>query len=109
MKKAKALIFPSIWYEAAPLTPLEAMQYGVPCISSNCCAAIEHINDNTGLSFDPYKQGDLAKTLKKYEKMNLIKLSDSCYKYCDNLSNNYKNNIISYYKKVTDKYGKKNQ
>ena len=35
MKGARTLIFPSRWYEGAPLTPLEAMQYGIPCIVSN--------------------------------------------------------------------------
>lgn len=46
MKKAKALIFPSRWYEGAPLTPLEAMQYGIPVFSSDCNAAVDYIVDN---------------------------------------------------------------
>lgn len=107
MKNAYALVFPSLWYEAAPLTPLEAMQYGVPCICSNCCAAIEHINDKTGLSFDPYKDGDLEKTILEYEKMNIDKLSDSCFKYCDNLSNDFIKKTVNFYKKVIDLNAKK--
>ena len=43
MKCAKALIFPSRWYEASPLVPLESMQYKIPAISSDCNAAIDYI------------------------------------------------------------------
>lgn len=46
MKGARVLIFPSRWYEGAPLTPLEAMQFGVICICSNVSAAIDYAIDN---------------------------------------------------------------
>lgn len=52
MKSAKALIFPSLWYEGAPLTPLEAMQFGIPVISSSCNAAIDYINDDNGYIYN---------------------------------------------------------
>lgn len=52
MKSAKALIFPSLWYEGAPLTPLEAMQFGVPVVSSSCNAAIDYINNENGYIYD---------------------------------------------------------
>lgn len=45
MKNAKALIFPSIWYEGAPLTILEAQMIGLPVIVSDCCAGIEFVAD----------------------------------------------------------------
>lgn len=65
MKKSKALIFPSLWYEGAPLTPLEAMQYGVPLISSNCNAAIDYITKENGFIFD--NEEELKQNLKKIE------------------------------------------
>ena len=65
MKKSKALIFPSLWYEGAPLTPLEAMQYGVPLISSNCNAAIDYITKENGFIFD--NEEELNQNLKKIE------------------------------------------
>lgn len=78
MKKAKALIFPSLWYEGAPLTPLEAMQYGVPLISSDCNAAIDYINKNNGFIFK--NDEELVEILKKLEKNQLdpkkIKIPD---------------------------------
>ncbi|WP_052698772.1 glycosyltransferase family 4 protein [Streptococcus equinus] len=45
MKKAKALIIPSRWYEAAPLTPIEALQYGIPIISSDCNATVDYLEN----------------------------------------------------------------
>ena len=51
MQGARALIIPSRWYEAAPLTPLEAMQYGIPVITSDCNATIDYINENNGEIF----------------------------------------------------------
>lgn len=52
MKKAKALIIPSRWYEAAPLTPIEALQYGIPIISSDCNATIDYLNNGSnGVTF----------------------------------------------------------
>lgn len=54
MKKSKILIFPSLWYEAAPLTILEALSQGLPCMVSKFCAAIDFVDDRTGWIFDPY-------------------------------------------------------
>ena len=42
LEKTRCLIFPSVWYEAAPLTPLEVMTCGVPVI---CC------EDNAGSDY----------------------------------------------------------
>ena len=69
MKKAKALIFPSLWYEGAPLTPLEAMQYGIPVISSNCNAAIDYINEDNGFIFNDSEE--LKNKLEKIENNQL--------------------------------------
>ena len=78
MKKAKALIFPSLWYEGAPLTPLEAMQYGIPVISSDCNAAIDYVNKNNGFIFK--NDNELIEILKKVERNYLdpqkIKIPD---------------------------------
>ena len=107
MKKARVLIFPSIFYEAAPLTPFEAMQFGVPCISSDCCAAIDNINKNTGLSFDPYKKGDLEKKIEEFNKMDLKKLSVGSYNYCHNYNVDYVQELLKYYEEViNEKEGK---
>lgn len=100
MKKARALIFPSVFYEAAPLTPLESMQYGVPCICSSSCAAIDHVDDSTGIRFDPYKEGDLIEKIEQFNKLDLKKISANCFNYCHNIGNNYIKELVDYYEEV---------
>lgn len=43
LQKTRCLIFPSIWYEAMGLVPLEVMAYGIPVICSNLNAASEYV------------------------------------------------------------------
>ena len=58
MRNARALIFPSLWYEGQPLTVLEAKAMGTPVIVSDVCAGREAIADGvTGLWF---RSGDVA-------------------------------------------------
>ena len=52
MRSARALVFPSLWYEGQPLSVLEAKAMGTPVIVSDACAAREEIDDGTsGLWF----------------------------------------------------------
>lgn len=44
MKNARCLIFPSVWYETAGLTVLEAQSIGLPAIVNNNSAAREFVN-----------------------------------------------------------------
>lgn len=55
------VVFPSLWEENHPLVIREALQYGIPVISSCLGGAQEAIEEGiNGLTFDPYKEGDLA-------------------------------------------------
>ena len=58
MRQARALIFPSLWYEGQPLTVLEAKALGTPAIISDGCAARESISD--GVSGLLFTSGDAA-------------------------------------------------
>jgi glycosyltransferase involved in cell wall biosynthesis len=50
MRKARALVLPSLWYECQPLTVLEALANGIPVIVSDNCAGAEFVADGeTGL------------------------------------------------------------
>lgn len=50
MRRARALVFPSLWRECQPLTVLEALANGLPAIVSRDCAAAEFVADEeTGL------------------------------------------------------------
>jgi glycosyltransferase involved in cell wall biosynthesis len=61
MKEARVLIVPSIWYECAPMTILEAFACGLPVIASDLGAMRELVEDHrTGLLFRPGDPDDLA-------------------------------------------------
>lgn len=64
LRKARALVFPSLWYEGQPLTVLEAKASGTPVIVSDVCAGRESIADGeTGLWFRSNDADDLARAL----------------------------------------------
>lgn len=65
LREARALVFPSRWYEGQPLTVLEAKAAGTPVIVSDVCAGREAIvNDKMGLWFKSGDVADLARALK---------------------------------------------
>lgn len=45
LSRARALVFPSLWYEGQPLVPIEALLRGIPVICGNWSAAAETIED----------------------------------------------------------------
>lgn len=54
MKRARALVMPSIWYETQGMVVQEAMALGVPAIVSRACAASDSIQDGiNGFLCDP--------------------------------------------------------
>jgi len=65
MREARALVFPSVWYEGQPLTVLEALAVGTPVIVSDVCAGREAVVDGqTGLWFRSGDAEDLAQGLR---------------------------------------------
>lgn len=64
IREARALIFPSLWYEGQPLTVLEAKAMGTPVIVSDACAGREEIEDGvSGLWFRSADPQSLASAL----------------------------------------------
>jgi glycosyltransferase involved in cell wall biosynthesis len=58
LREARALVFPSVWYENAPLAVREAAAMGIPAIVSDACAARDAIvPGESGLLF---RSGDSA-------------------------------------------------
>lgn len=45
LKYMKCLVFPSIWYEGAPLTIPEIQSAGIPVICSDACSGVDYIID----------------------------------------------------------------
>jgi glycosyltransferase involved in cell wall biosynthesis len=65
MRRARALVFPSLWYEGMPMTILEAFASGVPVIAARRGAAAELVLDGrTGLTFEPGDAAGLAARLR---------------------------------------------
>ena len=96
MQKARALIFPSRLYEGAPLTIMEALYNGLPCIVSNNSAAIDMINENNGLIFD-IKKNELRDKITEFimneKKYQNIQISHD---------NDYINNLCQVFNKILD-------
>ena len=66
MKRARVLIFPSIWYESLPLTIIEAFATGLPVIAGNLGSMAELVEDgHTGLLFEPGSAESLAATVRR--------------------------------------------
>ena len=102
MKGARALIFPSRWYEGAPLTPLEAMQYGIPCIASDVSAAVDYTKMKFKLG-----SNELLKSVKVYEN-NIKENSNIAYNfYINRIKQNYIVELTKLYnKKIGEKMDK---
>ena len=64
MRAARALVFPSVWYEGQPLTVLESLALGTPVIVSDVCAGREAVKDGVnGLWFKSADPDSLAGAL----------------------------------------------
>jgi glycosyltransferase involved in cell wall biosynthesis len=81
MRAARALIFPSLWYETQGLTAFEAQAMGTPVIVSDVCAAREAVEDGvSGLWFKSASVEALAAVLTKIRDDALVaRLSRAAY------------------------------
>jgi len=65
MQDARVLVFPSTWYECAPMTIVEAFACGLPVIASNLGSIPEFVtHGKTGLLFKPGDSEDLARQVR---------------------------------------------
>jgi glycosyltransferase involved in cell wall biosynthesis len=67
LRKARALIFPSVWYEGMPMTIVEAFACGVPVIAGRLGAAAEMIRDGqNGLLYEAGSADELVKAVNRF-------------------------------------------
>jgi len=68
LRSARALVFPSLWYETLGLVVLEAAAHGIPCIVPDTSAAREMIEDGvTGLLFQGGNETDLRAKMRRLQ------------------------------------------
>jgi glycosyltransferase involved in cell wall biosynthesis len=68
IRRCRALVMPSLWYEAQPLVVDEAAALGVPAIVPDQCAARDSVVDGvTGLWF---RSGDVADLMEKLSRLH---------------------------------------
>ncbi|SEA25918.1 Glycosyltransferase involved in cell wall bisynthesis [Flavobacterium gillisiae] len=71
--KAKALVFPSIWFEGMPMTILEAFAASVPIIASNLGAMTSLVADEVnGFLFEAGNVSSLQETIMKFESLSKV-------------------------------------
>jgi glycosyltransferase involved in cell wall biosynthesis len=72
LRDARALVFPSLWYETLGLVVLEAAANGIPSIVPDISAATEIVGDGvTGLHFRSGDEDDLRVKLNALQKSEL--------------------------------------
>lgn len=105
LNQARCLIFPSIWYEVSPLTPLEVMAYGIPVICSDLNAASDFIDgDINGLIYKGISVNELSKAIDETTDSNFVKqLSQNCFEQFKAelySSNSYVQGLIKIYSEI---------
>jgi glycosyltransferase involved in cell wall biosynthesis len=76
IRKCRVLVFPSLWYEGAPLTIIEMKSYGIPCIVSDVCSATEEvIDEETGYVFESGNLESLKSTIKQVQLNDISNMS----------------------------------
>ncbi|MBE1289524.1 MAG: glycosyltransferase [Rhodobacteraceae bacterium] len=74
--RARALLFPSKWYEGCPMILLEALAKGTPVLASNIGVAGELLpQEFATFSFNPLKGEALANAVLQFEAMDWSRLS----------------------------------
>lgn len=64
LRAARALVFPSVWYEGQPLAVYEALAMGTPVVVSDLCAGREGVRDGeNGFWFKSGDVGSLAQAM----------------------------------------------
>lgn len=106
LKQAKALVFPSIWYEGMPLTILEAFSTGTPVVVSeidNLTDIVQH--NKNGIYFQKGNAQSLIQILKSFKDNSYLHLypqARSTYETYYNPDTNYKS-LIKIYETVLEK------
>lgn len=84
LKMARALIFPSLWYEGSPLTTLEVQAYGIPCIVTDCSSAKDDIVQGENGEIVNAEISDIVSAINRFKDDKYVKrLSQNTYQMFD--------------------------
>lgn len=104
--RSKALIFPSYWFECAPLTITEVQSYGLPCIVPDRCAASEKIIDGkTGFIFEIGNIDSLKDAIIKMENTDISLMQKhiiESFDITDYSIDTHIKRLVSAYEKIMD-------
>ena len=101
LKKAKAIIVPSVWYENMPYSVAESLAMGKIIIASRLGGIPDLISDNqNGFLFEPGKAQDLAKKIAELNRCDRQKIKKAAYESALKFSSE------NYYKKIIPIYSR---
>lgn len=105
VENARALLFPSLWYEGMPLSVMESLALGIPVIATETCAASEIIEENiNGMLFRNNDFNDLKKKILMLEDNEYVsRISKNAYDLFwenDYSIDNHVSKLISTYNEV---------
>ena len=84
LKKARALIFPTLWYEGSPLTVPEVQAHGIPCIVTDCSSAVDDIVQGENGEIVQANVADLCGAIERFKDDEYVKrLSENTYDMFD--------------------------
>lgn len=76
LARARAVVFPSLWYECQPLVPIEALLRGLPVVCGRWGAAREVIKDGVnGVLYDRPDVGELSAAIRKVQNIGAFDTS----------------------------------
>lgn len=105
IKKAKAIIIPSIWAENMPLSMLEAMSLRKVVIASTVGGLPEMVKHKfSGFLFEAGNVNDLKEKIKELNKYNLEAIANEAYNLVKDLSpENNLREVLSVYSEVIER------
>lgn len=107
LKKARCLVFPSVWYETQGLVVVEALQMGIPVITSNACAATDMVVDGeNGFVFQSQDENSLTEAMTKLlEDKEARRLSEGAWRLAadNDDSEAYIDKLLDIYEDVLDR------
>lgn len=84
LKRTRALIFPTLWYEGSPLTVPEVQAHGIPCIVTDCSSAIDDIVQEENGEIVRPNADEMAAAINRFKDDEYVKrLSRNTYQMFD--------------------------